>query len=110
MSNCQSHQDLNIEHKTKHRKVLLWGNTLVSVIINEDFSFKLWELVYFFEPSLMKILASSSGNSSPFLKHLAYLKSYFRGLNLVQNFIAVVDRKLNFLCTKCQILRYQSFK
>ena len=33
MSNCQSHQDLNIEHKTKHTKVLLWGNTLVSVII-----------------------------------------------------------------------------
>ena len=34
MNNCQSHQDLNMEHKTKHRKVLLWGNTLVSVIIN----------------------------------------------------------------------------
>ena len=33
MINCQSHQDLNMEHKTKHRKVLLWGNTLVSVII-----------------------------------------------------------------------------
>ena len=40
MSNCQSHQDLNIEHKTKHRKVLLWGNTLVSVIIKEKMSFK----------------------------------------------------------------------
>ena len=35
MINCQSHQDLNNQHKTKHRKVLLWGNTLVSVIINQ---------------------------------------------------------------------------
>ena len=35
MIDCQSHQDLNIEHKTKHRKVLLWGNTLVSVIIKK---------------------------------------------------------------------------
>ena len=37
MINCQSHQDLNMEHKTKHRKVLLWGNTLVSVIIKAQF-------------------------------------------------------------------------
>ena len=36
MIKCQSHQDLNYEHKTKHRKVLLWGNTLVSVIIKGD--------------------------------------------------------------------------
>ena len=41
MSNCQSHQDLNIEHKTKHRKVLLWGNTLVSVIIKLQSDIKL---------------------------------------------------------------------
>ena len=33
MIDCQSHGDLNYEDKTKHRKVLLWGNTLVSVII-----------------------------------------------------------------------------
>ena len=32
MIDCQSHGDLNYEDKTKHRKVLLWGNTLVSVI------------------------------------------------------------------------------
>ena len=57
MIKCQSHQDLNYEHKTKHRKVLLWGNTLVSVIIKAchftPFNFKgfisLCRVISFFE-------------------------------------------------------------
>ena len=45
MIDCQSHGDLNYEDKTKHRKVLLWGNTLVSVIIKVDIGSKMTVLL-----------------------------------------------------------------